>query len=251
VSLGASVSPQEGDRQRSLSGLIFGGRVFGDGSVSLGDTPSYRLMGRLAEADLARTAQELLSGRQALRGKVFANVEVWGQGRSLNSLAGRGNIRLRDADIYKFPLMISLLKILSIREPDKSAFSESDIDFVIEGDHIYLTRINFKGDAISLEGAGEMDFNRNLNLTFGTRLGRGDRNLPVLRELLGNAGDQIVVIHVEGPASDPKIVRQPLPAMNRMIEQLQKDLQIPVQTPGVFPGFRDWEADRRTSPGRH
>lgn len=251
VLLGASVSPQEGDRQRSLSGLIFGGRVFGDGSVSLGDVPSYRLMGRLAEADLARTAQELLSGRQALRGKVFANVEVWGQGRSLNSLAGRGNIRLRDADIYKFPLMISLLKILSIREPDKSAFSESDIDFVIEGDHIYLTRINFKGDAISLEGAGEMDFNRNLNLTFGTRLGRGDRNLPVLRELLGNAGDQIVVIHVEGPASDPKIVRQPLPAMNRMIEQLQKDLQIPVQTPGVFPDFRAWEADRRTSPGRH
>ena len=48
-----------------------------------------------------------------------------------------------------------------------------------------------------------------------------------------------------------KIVRQPLPAMNRMIEQLQKDLQIPVQTPGAFPDFRAWEADRRASPGRH
>ena len=144
--------------------------------------------------------------------------------------------------------MISLLKFASAK-PDKSAFSESDIDFVIEGDHIYLARINFKGDAISLEGAGEMDFNRNLNLTFGTRLGRGDRNLPILRELLGNAGDQIVVIHVEGPASNPKIVRQPLPAMNRMIEQLQKDLQIPVQTPGAFPDFRA-EADRRTAPGQ-
>jgi hypothetical protein len=150
-------------------------------------------------------------------------------------MEGRGNIQLRGADIYELPVMVSLLKILTIRPPDNRAFSESDIDFQIRGDHIYFPKIVFRGDAISLEGAGEMDSNRNVNLQLGTRLGRGELGLTLLRDVLGGAGDQIVLIHVDGPVSNPRIVRQPLPAVNNLIEQLQKDLQIPVESPGLFP----------------
>ncbi|KKK56735.1 hypothetical protein LCGC14_3061560 [marine sediment metagenome] len=81
-------------------------------------------------------------GRQNLRGKIMATVDLRGSGRSINALAGQGNIRLRKADIYELPLMISLLKILSIRQPDATAFSKSDIDFRIEGNHIYFDRID-------------------------------------------------------------------------------------------------------------
>ena len=93
----------------------------------------------------------------------------------------------------------------------------------------------FRGDAISLEGGGEMDSNHNVNLQFGTRLGRGELGLHFLREALGGAGDQLVLIHVEGPAANPRIIRQPLPAVNNLIEQLQKELQVPVESPGLFP----------------
>jgi len=139
---------------------------------------------------------------------------------------------------------------LTIRPPDDSAFSESDIEFTIHGNHIYFSKINFKGDVLSLEGAGEMDFNHNVNLTFGTRLGRGELNLSGLRDLIAGAGDQIVVIHVEGPAANPQIVRQPLPAINRVIEQLQSDLQVPVDSPGLFPHAGSWNNYGRSRPQR-
>ena len=60
--------------------------------------------------------------------------------------------------MYELPVMISLLKILSIRPPDQNAFSDATIDYRIEGEHIYFDRIDFHGDAISLRGKGEMDF---------------------------------------------------------------------------------------------
>jgi hypothetical protein len=233
--LGASVPPAGDQRQRSLQGSVFGGWVYGDGVVALGKDTDYKLSGRLFEADLSRAAQELVSGRQNLKGKVIARVDLWGRSKTLNAMEGRGNIQLRGADIYELPVMVSLLKILTIRPPDNRAFSESDIDFQIRGDHIYFPKIVFRGDAISLEGAGEMDSNRNVNLQLGTRLGRGELGLTLLRDVLGGAGDQIVLIHVDGPVSNPRIVRQPLPAVNNLIEQLQKDLQIPVESPGLFP----------------
>lgn len=226
VLLGTSVEPPANERPRSVSGQVFGGTLYGDGWIMLGATPRYRFRTRLFQADLTQTAQEVLAGRQNLRGNVYATAEIWGEGQSLNALGGRGHVRLRDADIYELPVMIALLKLLSVREPDSSAFSEADIDFVIEGSHIYLNPIQFRGDVISLVGRGEMDFHARVDLTFGTRLGRGQLNLPLLREILGGAGDQIVVLHVEGPAHHPQVWREPLPAVNKVLQQLGEELQL-------------------------
>ncbi len=236
VLLGSSVPPPAaGQRPRPLQGMVFGGWAYGEGVVALGKDTGYRLSGKLFEAELSRAAQELVSGRQNLQGKVIARIDLTGHSKTVNAMEGRGNIQLHNADIYELPVMVSLLKILTIRRPDNNAFSESNIDFLIKGDHIYFPKIVFSGDAISLEGAGEMDANRNVNLQLGTRLGRGELGMTFLRDVLGGAGDQIVLIHVDGPVSNPRIVRQPLPAVNNLIEQLQKDLQIPVESPGLFP----------------
>ena len=233
---------------RPIKAKLFGGDVKASGWVELGDTPEYRFAAALEQADLTLFAQEFIPGRQNLRGKILAKVNLWGNGRSLNALGGRGSIRLRDADIYELPVMISLLKILSIREPDPTAFSESDIDFTINGNHVYLTRIDFKGDAISLVGEGEMDFQSNVNLVFGARLGRGELNLPLLRDLLGEAGDQMVSLRVEGPLAHPEIYRVPFPAVNKVLQQLQSELQgsannsgiLPPGTGGLFPQADRW-----------
>ena len=73
-------------------------------------------------------------------------------------------IRLSDADVYELPVMLSLLKILSIRPPDQNAFSDAAINYRVEGEHIYFDRIDFHGDAISLRGKGEMDFQSEIAL---------------------------------------------------------------------------------------
>ena len=209
---------------RSLTAKLFGGTANGDCWVSLGPVPRYGINATLYQADLNQLAQEMIPGEQHLTGKVLAKINLGGSGQRLNSLNGRGNIKLRDANIYELPLMISLLKILSVRMPDPTAFSKSDIDFRIVGNHIYFDRIDFNGDAISLIGKGEMNFQSEIRLTFHTMVGRDELRIPILRPILGSASEQMMQIHVAGTLSNPETSRKAFPGLNQAIQQLQSDI---------------------------
>ena len=163
----------------------------------------------------------------------MATLDLNGNGFSRNAMVGRGNIQLREANIYELPLMISMLKILSIRVPDPNAFSTSDIDFRIQGEHIYLDQINFKGDAISLFGKGEMNFQQAVRLTFHATVGRGELDVPVIKELFRGASQQIMLIHVDGTLQNPKTRREAFPGVNQALQQLTDELQI-------VPEARQW-----------
>jgi hypothetical protein len=206
---------------RSISANLFGGTIYGDGQVSLGAEPRYHLKAVLAHADLASLAREVIDGKQHLQGKIMANVELHGVGTSRNALSGRGSLALSDADIYELPVMISLLKILSIRAPDRNAFSTAGMDYEIRGEHIYLNRIDFNGDAISLHGKGEMDFQSNINLSFNTTVGRGELDLPIIKQIYRGASQQILQIHVGRTLQNPEIRKDPFPAVNQALQQLQ------------------------------
>ena len=235
----AADRPDSSARQpRPITAQLFGGTLYGDGWVTLGPVPRYGLRATLSQADLGRCAQEVMTGPQRLRGNVLATVDLRGTGRSLNAMGGRGNIRLREADIYELPLMIALLKILSIREPDRSAFSQSDIDFRIEGTHVYFDRINFNGDAISLEGTGEMNLDRQIRLTFRAMLGRQEVHLPLLRDVLGGASQQIMLIHVGGTLEDPVVKREAFPGVNQALQQFQAEMEKTTGVQGLFPQAR-------------
>lgn len=210
---------------RPIVARLFGGTVAGDGWIALSPQPRFNLNATLEGADLAALAREAATGPQRLRGKIYASVELRGNGRSLNALGGRGAIQLRDSDIYELPLMISLLKILSIREPNRKAFSTSDIDFRVEGGHVYFNRITFSGDAISLIGNGEMNFQSDIRLTFHSMVGRADRHLPVLHDVLGGASQQIMLLHVGGTLQNPEVSREAFPGVNQALQQFQADWQ--------------------------
>jgi hypothetical protein len=210
---------------QSVVATIFGGRIETNGRVILGPTPRYRFESRLFEADLARCAQEMIPGRQSLKGKIQGEIDIGGFGRSLNNLSGRGMLRLYDADVYELPAMVSLLKILSIRTPDRSAFSTSDIDFRIEGEHIYCERMKFSGDAISLVGDGEVNFNTELKMKLHAMVGRADRSVPIVSDILGGASQQIMQLNVGGTLHNPEITREAFPGVNQALQQLQSDRQ--------------------------
>jgi hypothetical protein len=211
------------ERARPLSGRLFGGTITGDGRMTLGQQPGFDVHANLYQADLSRCAREVMAGPQNLRGTVAASIDLRGSGRSTNALSGRGSVRLSDADIYELPVMISLLKILSIRAPDRNAFSNSAIDFRVEGEHVYFDRIDFNGDAISLLGTGEMDFQQAIKLTFHAIVGRGDLNLPVLKDIFTGASRQIMLLHVGGTLQNPESWKEAFPGVNQALQQLQAD----------------------------
>ncbi|MDZ7620018.1 MAG: hypothetical protein U1E05_23705, partial [Patescibacteria group bacterium] len=211
-------------RARPISAVLFDGVLNGDAWVTLGPVPRCGLHAPLNRADLAQCAQETLAGQKSLQGKVYATVDLRGAGPSTNAMIGHGAIRLDNADDYELPLMIALLKILSIRSPDRNAFSKSDIRFRVEGQHIYFDQIDFGGDAISLLGKGEMDFQQNVRMTFHAIVGRGELGLPMLKQVMGGASQQIMLIHVTGNMQSPETRREAFPVVNKALQQLQSDM---------------------------
>ncbi|MGD9646762.1 MAG: AsmA-like C-terminal region-containing protein, partial [Pirellulales bacterium] len=166
--------PAPGRPPRQLVAKAYDGRVVGNAWILLGGTPRYALQGSIVDADLSRCAHELFAGQQQMLGKVQAGIDLHGNAEGLHTLAGKGYVRLHDADIYRIPQMMSLLSVVSLKPPDTTAFTTSDIDFRVDGDHLYFDRIDFKGDAISLKGRGEMNFSSDVALTFYALVGRDE-----------------------------------------------------------------------------
>ena len=132
--------------------------------------------------------------------------------------AAHGSLHLRDANIYELPVMISMLKILSIKAPDPNAFSKSDIDFHVEGEHVYFDKLDFNGDAISLLGKGEMNFQGDTHMVLAATVGRADAGLPALRNFFSRASQQVMQIRVSGNLQNPDIRQEALPGVNQALK---------------------------------
>jgi hypothetical protein len=223
VLMGVWAEQEQQRPPRRITAKIYGGALVGDGWVALETVPRFAFQASLSGGDLERFARESLEGQQNLSGTVLGDIQFTGSAQGVNTLAGSGNIRLRNANVYELPMMVQLLKVLRVRVPDATAFDKGDMQFRIVGPHIYLDTINFLGDAISLFGKGEIDFNQQVRLAFHSTVGRNE--VPLLRQLVGEASQQIMQIHVRGDLKNPEISNEAFPGVNQVLQQLQVDLQ--------------------------
>ena len=200
------------DGQLSLDGEF----VFADGS--------FQLYTSLENADLSRVVQQLCPAQHDLTGRVFAIVSLGGTTDGVHTWRGQGQVRLKDADIYELPLMVSLLKLLSIQRPDRTAFTTSNMEFRIEGDDLEFTQIDFEGDAISLKGKGRMNSRQEVDLKFYTQLGRDEMQLPFVRPVLGEINRQFLLIEVIGPLDHARVTKTAFPRFNEQLAQMFPEL---------------------------
>lgn len=210
-----------GDVPRPIRGKALGGTAAITAQIWFRDG-RFEMDATFNDGDLAVISREATSQQHSISGRTFATVRLYGTGSGLHTLRGQGQVQLREADLYELPVMVRLLKILRIRPPDETAFNSSDVAFRTEGDRIYFDRIDFDGDAISLEGRGEMNLDRVLNLTFDTFVGRDDdQPLSILvRPLLKEAGRRLMVTRVTGTLEDPHVERIALPDVNQGFQQV-------------------------------
>ena len=222
VRLGATAAHAAGQAgARRVSARVAGGALLIDGSVSAGDPGGFAVTASLGDAELERLAGDALSGPHSYRGRVFGTAEVSGSRGGSHSLAGRGQVRLRDADIYELPMVVAMLKMLRVKSPDLNAFGSSTVDFRIEGPRAYLDNIELSGDAISLVGNGEIDFDSNVHLTFRSIMGDSTTQLPAMKRALGGASGQFMLIHVDGTLPHPEMTSEAFPTLAAAIQKLQ------------------------------
>lgn len=238
---------------RHLTANIYGGRVTGDAQIDFNAQPRYTLRGSLRNADLATFSREYVPGKQNLAGKVDANAVLQGRGDDVRQLAGRGDISIREADLYELPVMVSLLKFLNLRAPDTTAFTEGTAEFDVMGNRLVLRKIDFEGDVFSLQGTGEIDFDQRIDLTFGAVVGRDNLSLPGIREIwrgvrnvMGEANKQILPIRVEGTLRQPRPRLEPLSDFFDAMEQFQGDLRRTAEE-GILPqAIQRWSSGSRS-----
>ena len=211
------------ERPRMLTASLFGGTLYGQGWATFEATPRYAANLTLTNASLEQCAKEL-GVRQKLQGRVIASANLAGSGRSRNALGGFGDIKLTECNLYELPVMVSLLKLLSIRTPDQNAFSDVAAHYRVEGEHIYFDNIDFHGDAISLLGKGDLNSQMKLDMKFFTQVGRNELNVPIITDVFRGASQQIMQIYVTGTVQNPEIRKEALPELKKTWQQLEEEL---------------------------
>jgi len=222
---GAQAGADRRAEARRLTAKIATGTLTVDGSVAAGEAAPFSVACSLADADLARLTADMAGGGHAYQGRVHAGLRIRGSRAGRHSLAGEGQLRLVDADIYELPVMVALLKILRVKVPDRSAFTSSLVDFRIEGPHAYLDNIELSGDAISLVGNGEVDFDSNVNLVLRPIMGEAQAQLPAMKRLLGGASGQFMLVHVDGTLAEPTTSTEAFPTLSAAVQRLQSRRQ--------------------------
>ena len=228
---------EPGKIPRRISADFYGGRLVADCRVALSDTSRFALDAQMSETDLAQFATEMIPGGRNLSGKMTGNLQLAGTSRGTHTLRGKGDIRLREGNVYELPIVLSLLKLLSIREPDSTAFNTCDVDFKIDGDHILFDQFNFHGDAISMLGKGEMDFDKSLRMVFHAVIGNDQLQLPIVRPLLGMASQQLMLLYVYGTLDNPQTTREALPGVRRAVQEMQTEAE---KEKNIIGKTNDW-----------
>lgn len=213
-------------KPRNLTAKSLGGRIVLDAQLITGANAKFLLQAALQQGDLAYILNQ--RGVNAkVSGKADATLQLQGTTAGIHTWTGRGAIRLRNADIYEVPLMVALLSLVSVRPPDTTAFTSSDINYRIQSDRVYMDRIQFNGDAISLEGNGWLDFDNRINLSFYTLVGRNDLRIPIISSVLAEASRNLLKIQVVGTLDKPKINGSAFPELDETMQNILDDLNRP------------------------
>ncbi|MCH2114179.1 MAG: AsmA-like C-terminal region-containing protein [Pirellulales bacterium] len=227
---------------RHVTANVYDGTLISDVRVTFDGVPRYSVIAWLTGADLPRMTKERFQTDQELLGKVAATLTLNGYGRSLHTLSGHGEVQVADANIYKLPLLVGMLKVLRNAAPDTTAFNQVNTKYRIEGRHIYLDQLDFLGDAVSLLGKGETNFDQQLNLVFHGVVGRNQIQLPLVKNFFDQVGQQTMQMYVDGTLSAPQIRTQALPGINQLIQDVANPTSsvAPRGAARLFPALPRW-----------
>lgn len=144
--------------------------------------------------DEARQFQGLLDADLTLRGRTGEPA-----GRE-----GGGSVRIRDAQMFKLPVFLTIMRLIHFAIDDDNAFHDAQALFAVDGEEVVLEEIDLRGRAVSLVGAGRIhlpDESLDLTLLVGSpwRLPR----IEGLTDLVEGVARELMEVRVEGTVHEP------------------------------------------------
>lgn len=196
---------------QQFSGQCYNGLLHGQGQVALDESSAFMVRLTLQNADYhpviypKQPREKVQPIDDALdRPTLSADLTLSGlsEGKE-NKRSGRGSIAIRNANIYQFPLTMSIVQILNMASPTARQFNDADVQFLVDGNFINVENIELKSPTINIAGNGTLQYDTGaLNLDMFTR-NPGAPNLGPVTELMKMFKNELVGIHVGGTLENP------------------------------------------------
>jgi hypothetical protein len=192
------------------------GELYGPLRAEFGPTVRYEMKLTASEVKLEEFARQNNLGPDAqMSGLAGANLYLTGQGWDLKNLKGNGTLTVPHGKLYNLPPLLSLLKVVGLRQPDRTAFDELQASFDLNGGRVRVNRLDLFGDAISLRGEGELNLNgTDINLDFNADWARLPQLLPGgMKKIPYTISDQLLRIKMRGDLGDLHCTKEPVPML--------------------------------------
>lgn len=206
-----------------IEGTFYGGRMEGFAAIGLKPGGAYALNLAVTEVDFERLLREGFRLEHNIHGGTLRGT------LGLRAAGGRveasGFLRVTDAELYELPLVVRLFNVFRLAASERTAFQKARVLYFLREGRLILGDIRLEGRAMNLYGAGVMEADGRLHLTFLTGKKNDDPLLPALAELMEGVRKQIVVVLVTGTLAEPKVEFRTLSAVTAPIREVLELVQ--------------------------
>lgn len=203
----ATVHKVEGRDVLQLSDLqarVAGGELAGQVDWSYpADAPGqYAMALALRKADVKALTAD---AAPQVQGHASASLSLQGIIGDTRSRRGRGDVLVEGKELYRIPLLLGIWQVTNLSLPVNTPFSEGTSRYSIEGHTVTFESIELRAPGMMMQGSGNLDFNtKKVNLTLLTE-NQGWAKLPLVGDLIQNARNELLQIHVRGTIEEPKV----------------------------------------------
>lgn len=220
-----------------LQGNSYGGVIVGKGHVNLAST-QYRM--ELAMQDVRLDAALNPEGTEANiaehrePGLLSASLTIEGYPGKPESRRGRGNLAIRDATLYNWPLTLAVLQLVNLSLPSARSIDRVDAAYLLEGQIARIDMLRLGAPNVDIVGGGTLRLdNQELDLTLHPRNPSAPK-LGAFGDMLRLVKDELITIGVEGTLDKPKAGLRSFPSMRDSVRSVTS----PGNKPTVEPGER-------------
>ena len=205
--------------ENKIRGDLFNGTLIVDGKVLL-STGDFDVIVNVEEAEVPEILADFGQNGSEMTGSLRGRTKLWGRLGNMDMLRGNGWSLVREATLYKLPLMDQVMELLRIKESDEkdySALTDAEVRFDLFGETITFDRINVSGDLIALKGYGKFDNRQELDVSFQTQVNPRNTLMGLL-----TLGEQYTLwtIDVRGPLHALTYQRRALEGVEETLEKI-------------------------------
>jgi hypothetical protein len=213
---------------RQFSGEIFDGTISGTGSVGLHDPFAYQANLAVQNVSMQQATAVLIGPQDPQiqnNGRGEGNFSLNGNANDLASLAGHGEVRVANGQIWRFPIFDGIASHTKIAREALTA-GEAAAMFDIANSQVQISSAAINSPALGLQGSGTVGFDGQLDLNvIAAPLGDWQQKvketgIPLVSAVVGDIAGQLQKVvnsasellyqfHVTGTLAQPQVQTQP------------------------------------------